>query len=523
MRTSDHNGITWPVAIPILIGVAVIYVLRLDRIVGLMGDDGWYTLLGKALAEGQGYRLISSAAAPILPMYPPGFPAALAVAFVLDAGFPDNVWLLKSVSVIALAALGVLTFRYLVDHRRVGRDLAVCIAVGTALTPAFVFLATSTVMSECLFAAAQMLALLLIERSVDAESERRRKGFVVAAAAAVALVFMTRTAGLALLIAAPVYVVMTRGWRLTLIYTGALLACLSPWLMYAYLHQPTSEERAAQGGQIARPYADHFWRRMDGSGPVGAGDLPARVAGNLWNVVSRDIGGIVVPQIYRGPAESGQEVLDLAPPAAGGARSMGNTTGTVVVSCVVALAAFAGFIRTVRKRVTVAELLVPVSLAITAVWPFPTFRFVLPLAPLLFFYVMQSVGGISPAIVTRMLFLSIVGLQLFDHAGYIAAARGLTGGPVYIQEQFDEVDGMLRWMQVNLHADGAVATDRPALVYLHTGRKTLAIDRATDNWERWKANGVRYVVALTPGELPDSSHQYRVLFRSPTGRWIVEM
>jgi hypothetical protein len=34
---------------------------------------------------------------------------------------------------------------------------------------------------------------------------------------------------------------------------------------------------------------------------------------------------------------------------------------------------------------------------------------------------------------------------------------------------------------------------------------------------------VRYVVALTPGELPDRSHQYRVLFSSPAGRWIVEM
>ena len=82
---------------------------------------------------------------------------------------------------------------------------------------------------------------------------------------------------------------------------------------------------------------------------------------------------------------------------------------------------------------------------------------------------------------------------------------------------------MLRWMQDNLHADGAVATDRPALVYLHTGRKTLAIDRAAANWERWKASGVRYVVAVTPGELPDRSHPYRVLFSSPTGRWIVEL
>ena len=60
---------------------AVIYGFRLDGAAGLIKDDGRYILLAKALAAGEGYRLISSATAQILPTVPPGFPAVLAPVF----------------------------------------------------------------------------------------------------------------------------------------------------------------------------------------------------------------------------------------------------------------------------------------------------------------------------------------------------------------------------------------------------------------------------------------------------------
>ena len=50
---------------------AVIYGLRLDGTAGLIKDDGWYILLAKALAAGEGYRLVSSATAQILPTASP--------------------------------------------------------------------------------------------------------------------------------------------------------------------------------------------------------------------------------------------------------------------------------------------------------------------------------------------------------------------------------------------------------------------------------------------------------------------
>ncbi len=53
-----------------LLGLAaffVVYLLRLDRVVGMFMDDAWYALLGQALATGQGYTLINSPTPGILP------------------------------------------------------------------------------------------------------------------------------------------------------------------------------------------------------------------------------------------------------------------------------------------------------------------------------------------------------------------------------------------------------------------------------------------------------------------------
>lgn len=508
----------------VALAAGAIDLLRVDGIHGLMGDDGWYMVLGKALAEGHGYRLVSSAAAEILPMYPPGFPAALALPFRLDPAFPGNVWLLKSVSGIALCAIAVLTYRYLRDVRRLAQGAAACAAAAVALTPGFVFLATSTVMSECLFTAAQLASVLLVERAVVAPSDTARRRYVVGAAAATALTVLTRTAGIALMLVVPVYCVMRRCRQAALLYVGVGILCLFPWWMYSQRHQPSPEERAAQGGQIALPYSGHFWRNADGTGSITVGNLPARVLANAWEMVSRDAGGLFIPVVYRGPGESGQEVIDLAPPTGQRPRSMGNASGTVWISCLLAALTLTGFVSAIRQGVTVAEYLVPVSVGMTALWPFAPFRFLLPLAPFFVLYLIKGVELMAPAPAVRTVLFVMLGLHVYDHAGYIAASRGVIGsGPVYFQREFDDVERVMEWMRDNLHAEGAVATDRPALVYLHTGRKTVAIDRADDNWARWKALGVRYVVALTPGALPDRSHVYRVLFQLPSGRWVVEM
>ena len=119
-----------------------IYLLRLDRVVGLVVDDAWYVLLAKALATGDGYTLINSPTPGITPFYPPGFPALLAIFYRMSPVFPDNVWLLKSVSIAAMIGAGVVAFRYFERDRALQVEVAFALAFATAIYPGLVFLAT---------------------------------------------------------------------------------------------------------------------------------------------------------------------------------------------------------------------------------------------------------------------------------------------------------------------------------------------------------------------------------------------
>ena len=97
----------------VLIVAVPIYVLRLDHVAGMAIDDAWYVMLAKGLAEGRGYQLINAPIDGILPGYPPGFPGLLSLVFHLRPDFPDNVWLLKSVSMAAMFGVATLSYSYL--------------------------------------------------------------------------------------------------------------------------------------------------------------------------------------------------------------------------------------------------------------------------------------------------------------------------------------------------------------------------------------------------------------------------
>lgn len=168
-----------------LVSVLVIYLLRLDDAAGLIVDDGWYIVLARALAQGDGYRLISSAATEILPAVPPGFPAILSLIVRVRPDFPDNLVWLKLVSILAMAGVGVACWIDFTRYRAVPRAEAALLVGATLIAPALVFLATSTVMAEPVFMLAQVVAVILVER-IARQDPPSRTSPILAAAVAVA-------------------------------------------------------------------------------------------------------------------------------------------------------------------------------------------------------------------------------------------------------------------------------------------------------------------------------------------------
>jgi hypothetical protein len=524
------------------IGAAAVtvYLLRLDDVAGLIVDDAWYVVLAKALAQGDGYRLVSSGTAQILPVVPPGFPLLLSPIFGVNAGFPANVVLLKAVSIAAMLALGVVTYRYLTGIRRLPAPLAAAAALATILTPAFVFLATSTVMAECVFTLGQIGAVWSIDRAARAPAARDERRLALLAGVVAALAWLVRSAGVAAVATGIVLLLWRRRWASAALFGLAATAVYAPWLVYAQSHAPTAAERTAHGGAIAYSYADLLRFREGGvqqSGRATVGDLAGRISGNLVSIFGKDTGAIVVPVAYRGPGESGQEVVSIGASRDLQAGSMGNSAGTHAISFLLSAVALAGFVVAARQAVTAAEILVPLSVAMIALVPAWSFRYTLTLTPFILYYLvtgievclqwmrrrstgLQAAG--APTAAARIAVLTILGLQILDHARYVILARD----PTSIEWLSDaaEAEALLDWMGANLPSDGVVASTNPGLVYLRTGRKTVASDDPSQNWERWQAIGVRHMAALRPIDLPPSSLGYDVLHVTPRRRlWVIEL
>ena len=166
--------------------------------------------------------------------------------------------------------------------------------------------------------------------------------------------------------------------------------------------------------------------------------------------------------------------------------------------------------------------MVPLSIGMTVVWPWPAYRFVLPLTPYLFFYLLAGLRTMTTALpVARVALLCVIGLNVADHAQYILGSRTET---LDWAADAQESDALLDWMRLHVTGGGYVATTNPALVHLRTGRRTVAIDDPAANWQRWKSMGVRYLVCLMPGQLPPADGPYRELYRSRRhGLWVIEI
>jgi hypothetical protein len=515
-------------ALPALIVVVValpIYILRLNSAVGLVVDDAWYVMLAKALADGRGYSLINAPIDGILPGYPPGFPVILSIMFQLRPDFPQNVGLLKSVSIVAMLGVGLLSYVY-ARRREMDRETAACIAAAVTITPAFVFLATSTLMTECVFTLLQLATVLLIHISGEPARAHRDRMLTVAAALTAAATVLIRSAGIALPLAVAVWLIKERKWSRAALFGVIAAVCLLPWFAYSRAHAPTPAEQTLHGGSIVYSYGEQIWMRWAGYPAAGSDtirDLPARVLTNVADVVFRAVGGVFVPTIFRGPAESGEEIAALGGAVGLMRGSMGAATATMAISLVLSTLVLLGFAQTTRRRVTVAEVLVPISLIIILMWPFWTFRFVVPLTPFLFLYVVEGIRLVAPVRVAAVVLLCMIGLNVSDHTRYVIAARdGEHSGRVSWLAQARETDQLLEWVVANAQ-HGVIATTNPALVYLQTGRKTVFFDKPLDDWTVWRTRGVRYVISLVAVEPPPARGPYRLLYRSPGGLWVIEI
>ncbi len=191
--------------------LAVVYLIAWLRPgIGLAHNDAAYLAAAKAMAEGHVWAQTR---------LPPLFPALLA-PFALVSLQPQ--WL-KALPLVCAVGWFALT-RALLLKMGASRNAALLLVGLTAASPTVVFLSTN-LMAEPLFAllAAAALLMLLSERALLA-------GFLAA------LATLTDTAGIALILACMLTLVVRGRLRNAAIFTGIAMVMVAPWFGFALAH-----------------------------------------------------------------------------------------------------------------------------------------------------------------------------------------------------------------------------------------------------------------------------------------------
>jgi hypothetical protein len=181
----------------------------------------------KALAEGKGYRLINYPGSPAQTKYPILYPMLLALIWKVWPNFPQNIFVMKLLSlVIGALAIGI-SYLYLVRYNYCPRSVAFtsCLICGT--TPSFLFFSTNT-LSEIPFLLLILFSLWTLEREIRTPFRSRVHNFLTGIL--LGLPFLCRSIGLVFVFSVIVFCYYKR-IRMRLLILGAATV-ITPWVIW---------------------------------------------------------------------------------------------------------------------------------------------------------------------------------------------------------------------------------------------------------------------------------------------------
>ena len=438
--------------VSVLVGAAVFGVgaLIVDGLpVGVAHDDGMYVILGKAIATGQGYRWLHVPGAPPATHFPPGYPAVLALLWLLFPAFPANVIVFKLANALfmGLAAAGCF---WLVRSRFAMSDVgaATFSIVATLGIPTLTL--SALVMSEPLFIALLLPTLLLAERVADDDSSRLRD--VVALALLIGITTLVRTHGVALIGAVALILVFRRRFRHAAIFTGIVIVLLLPWQIWVATH---------------------------------AGVVPPTMRGNYesygaWfsSGLKADGFGLIVRTV---PQTSGDIATMFEVFAAPG---MPMPVRYVAMLALAALAAIG--VRVLWRRARVSAMFLLFYCAIVIVWPFNPQRFLWCVWPLV---IVLPILGVREVLSWRpsKSYATATRIAALTASFFMACGYGVYNVRGYRHQYWSSIPRMISrnvhpllvWVATRTPRDAVLATEAEAAVYLYTGRFTVPVGTFT--------------------------------------------
>ena len=495
------------VGLIVVMGLLYLPALRFSRF-GTFHDDSIYVTTAKSLATGQGYRIISLPYEPAQTKYPPFYPILLSMIWRAYPKFPTNLIAMMLLSTVVTIVLLVTTWRYLTDHLYSAVPLANIVIVLTALNWRTLILATS-IFSEMLFAFLSVAALYLAEKY---EKERAHPPLALLLGILMGLTFLTRSSGIALMIAVGSYFFVRRRWRQALLPLGVASLFVIGWVVWSYANRTTfSTGNATYYTSYVKDFASIL-------NDVGDHSISAKLGAIANIVVENLIGAIVVsiPVVCTG--------LNYGSVASLSGLSLGLTVGTILLFFLVIAA---GFVRHSLRGFRLLHYFVISYLALHLFWPYASYdRFLMCVLPfLLLFFITefelpislikrkassQISGKMSAGFIAIMLFLC-AGVLLFSYIyGISQTLSSLNEADKHSAEDYRLID----WINQYTNGDDILICYRDPKYYLYTGRKAISFSwpKKGSSWEG-QQDLIRRIVNETKGRYliltsTDFNHDY---------------
>ncbi len=419
---------------------------------GILQDDGVYLIDGKALAQGDGHRILSLPTRPFDTRYPPLYPLYLSLAWRMIPTFPANLSMAIMLSWLSFPVVVILVYIW---GRRHGFPVPIVwLVVGLFALNPYVLFFVSNLGSEMLFMIFLLGAILVAERQgAKDESDTWRRPLLAGGIAGAG--YLTRTSGIALLPAAVIYYFWKRKPRGALWFTVAMLPEIAGWTLWSRMH-------AAPGHDLVTLcYTNYLGYYLTNVGWDNLGHILWRNLGALLE----SMGSLVFPQMMQGwPAK-----LILVP---------------------LAVAMILGCIRMVREGFgALYAFFAGISAAMLLIWHYePNQRFILPLAPLLLAGFCFEMAHVS-----RWLQRALVDgnrsarAAAYGFAGYAAILLtvglvlqiGMYVGVVPKMARDDRENSLAYrslygWIASHLPADASILWQDDTALYLATGRRTAS-------------------------------------------------
>jgi hypothetical protein len=438
-RFMQSTTIAAAVAALVVLPVALMAIDQLP--VGVVHDDGMYTILAKSLATGHGYRWINLPGEPRATHFPPGYPAFLALLWRIGPAFPGNIVFFKLVNALLLGVAAALVAVFV--RKRLGLSSpAACLTAifGCAGIPVLVL--TNLVMSETLFFTLLIGCLIYAERCLEREQTTPLEATLLAVAGGVLM--LVRTHGVAFVGAVALLLLLRRRFRALGVFLVVSAIVAYPWHHWQSVHS----------GVVPVPMRGDY----ESYGNWFFGGSPAHSIAFLGRTIaatSREIFAMLVVLTTSGMPTRGVRLLGV---------------GVAIALLVLGLVAL-------RRRAPVTVAFMAGFFAIVLVWPFSPARFVWAVWPLL--VVLFVAGALAvkdwrpaarpanliSAVVAAGAIITILGYVTYNLNGYrgrwwssIGRAAVQAAGP------------SVTWVARNTPPNAVISSNSEVMIYLYTGR-----------------------------------------------------